>query len=657
MAFTTRRAADAILKLFGPPCLFVGGKEHRLTPRKSFELLALLALATDRSLSRAQAAALLWPQLPRFKRMEHLRPCLSRLKSELNRVKAPINVDGDSTTLWVEGTISCDIHPLLSAEPGTRTEIQDCFFHELKAGWDESVAEPYRNLVETRLADLIEIRILSRNGHGIREMKGTIDRFLRLYPSNCKVATFQYGLKLREGHTDRALDVLTAFESAWIDKYGYADVPDLAERAHLADFDVTPTRSPRRVWLPVAGVFVVLVLALYGLRWNVREASKDPLRNSGRALLISIAVGQIATGRPGLGAAPWPRMGGDNRNSGALFAPMAWGVKGISTETAQSTSLFADATIGLDGLVYTAASGDGAIYAFDKSTGKLRWRFQTFDHKELYGGCAISSSGILVEGCNDGRVYALNALTGELKWFFTAKGGVDATPCTGPDGTVYFCDQTGEIYALALDTGRKKWSLDLGVGDPAMQVLSPNGTIYVTSGRDNALVALDSQSGRPLWKSVLPKASTSSSLVLGNDETVCICCMDRVVAYDGISGQLKWLTQLDTNAHGNPMALSTSGVLVVGSSNRECYGIDAASGRILWNAEAAASVQGISVASNSVAYMVCSTGTVEARDLADGKLRWSYQLPGSLVVFTSPAIDIDGSLFIPCNDGRVHQIR
>ncbi len=646
-----------LLRLFGPPCLLVHGKQHRLTPRKSFELLALIVLAPDQKVQRAEAAALLWPQLHKYKRMEHLRPCLSRLKSELNRVNAPINVDGDSTTLWVEGTIACDLQPLLSAGPGTRAEIHEYFLQELMVGWDESVADAYRNRVETRLADMIESRVLSKNGSGAKASKGVIERFLKLYPSNCKVATFLYALMIQGGHADRALDVLTTFESAWIDKYGYGDVPDLAKRALLAQSHSAPVNNTRRAWIAVAGTTIILAMALYGWRWGARETPKGRNLNAGRTLLLSMAYGQIATQRAGLATSSWPRVGGDNHNSGALFAPPALGIEGISTEPEQSTSLYCNATIGPNGLLYAAASGDGAIYAFDKTTGKLRWRFLTFEHRELYGGCAISTNGILVQGCNDGRLYALDAESGEFKWFLAAKGGVDDVPCIGPDRTVYFSDQTGEFYAVKLDTGEKKWSLDLGDGDPAMQVLSTRGSVYVTSGGGKALMALDSKTGTVLWKSVFPKRSTSSSLLLGPDDTVYVCCLDGVVAYEGSSGELKWLTQLSGTAHGNPMALSANGILVVGSLNRDCYAIEAASGRIVWKMSAAASILGVSIASNSVAYLACSTGTVEARNLSNGELRWKYQLPASLQTYNPPSIDIDGSLFIPCVDGRIHQIR
>jgi serine/threonine-protein kinase len=62
--------------------------------------------------------------------------------------------------------------------------------------------------------------------------------------------------------------------------------------------------------------------------------------------------------------------------------------------------------------IYVGAN-DGALYAFDATTGAPRWRYQT-------GGDQVSTPLIAGEsayvGASDGYVYALDAATGVLRW-------------------------------------------------------------------------------------------------------------------------------------------------------------------------------------------------------------------------------------------------
>lgn len=68
-----------------------------------------------------------------------------------------------------------------------------------------------------------------------------------------------------------------------------------------------------------------------------------------------------------------------------------------------------------DGTVYIASSADDCVYAFDESTGELKWRFATGGPVRM--APTIHQQSVLV-GSDDGRVYSLGTESGQLQWSF-----------------------------------------------------------------------------------------------------------------------------------------------------------------------------------------------------------------------------------------------
>lgn len=85
-----------------------------------------------------------------------------------------------------------------------------------------------------------------------------------------------------------------------------------------------------------------------------------------------------------------------------------------------------------NGLVFFN-SHDGFIYAVDKNTGKLAWKYQTggettYDLWDYYLSSPIIHDGIVFIGSGDNHVYALDGGTGRLIWKFKTDGVVHASP-------------------------------------------------------------------------------------------------------------------------------------------------------------------------------------------------------------------------------------
>ena len=141
------------------------------------------------------------------------------------------------------------------------------------------------------------------------------------------------------------------------------------------------------------------------------------------------------------------------------------------------------------------------------------------------------------QGYSEGKntIFCLDSRSGKLEWKKTYpcpigdnyfKGGSRSTPIVA-DGSLYLLSHQGDFYCLDAISGKVKWSLslvdDLGGIRPtwgyASSPLLYNETIIFNTGaEDGSIVALDSSTGKILWRTGHYPASYSSILKRRNLE-------------------------------------------------------------------------------------------------------------------------------------------
>ncbi|MDP9016905.1 MAG: PQQ-like beta-propeller repeat protein, partial [Candidatus Eremiobacteraeota bacterium] len=117
-----------------------------------------------------------------------------------------------------------------------------------------------------------------------------------------------------------------------------------------------------------------------------------------------------------------------------------------------------------DGAVVYFNGGDGNFYAVDALTGARRWRFKagkTVAFPDPYPWDFFQSSPVIVGdsvyfGSGDGNVYALNRLTGALQWRYLTGGRVRSSPAVS-HGVVFVGSMDGNLYALDAGRGTLRW--------------------------------------------------------------------------------------------------------------------------------------------------------------------------------------------------------
>lgn len=148
--------------------------------------------------------------------------------------------------------------------------------------------------------------------------------------------------------------------------------------------------------------------------------------------------------------------------------------------------------------------------------------------------------------------------------------------------TVTVASSDGAVLALDAQTGRDLWRAALGT--PLSAGVGSDGTTAAVVTRANDVVAITA--GRELWRQKLPAQTYTAPLVAGG--RVFVLSADRSVsALDGQTGRKLWNQQQPGN---EPLILRQPGVLlavgdtlVVGLSGR-LVGLNPANGSVRWQA-------------------------------------------------------------------------
>jgi outer membrane protein assembly factor BamB len=163
-----------------------------------------------------------------------------------------------------------------------------------------------------------------------------------------------------------------------------------------------------------------------------------------------------------------------------------------------------------NGLVYVY-SGSGYFYAFDASSGTIRW------HRLLGRGYETSpavANGDVYVGSTSGLL-ALNAVTGAVRW--VSQTGQVETSAAVANGVVYVGTVRGIVAAVNAFNGAVRWTYMAGgttTGGVTANPTVANGVLYDSSAPSPSqanLLALNPVTGTKLWEHPVAPTETSCS--------------------------------------------------------------------------------------------------------------------------------------------------
>jgi outer membrane protein assembly factor BamB len=234
-----------------------------------------------------------------------------------------------------------------------------------------------------------------------------------------------------------------------------------------------------------------------------------------------------------------------------------------------------------------ASAGAGSVWCLDAKTGRVFWRKRLASASE---SSPLVQGGRVYLGSQDGTVYALKAATGAIRWRWRAAGPVKAA-IAASQGRLFVGAYSGDLTALRAANGSVIWH-----AATSGRSFSRAGNFYATPtvafGRvyagntDGFVYSFAASSGKLAWRESTggyvysaPVAAASSSL----PPTVFTGSYSgRFYAFDARSGHVRWTHNAGGTISG---AASLIGKVVYFStlSKKSTTGLDARTGRVVWN--------------------------------------------------------------------------
>ncbi|MFE2721605.1 PQQ-binding-like beta-propeller repeat protein [Kitasatospora sp. NPDC059327] len=378
---------------------------------------------------------------------------------------------------------------------------------------------------------------------------------------------------------------------------------------------------------------------------NTDQPQNQPLRSrvSRRRLLLSAAGGVGALATAG-GTAWWVR-------HDTVRGPRIWS----TAPPGGRVALPADPQENL-----YVSGYDGNVSALDPRTGAVRWSrtLGTPDAVDSYGGWPLAVGDAVVCVTTPTRVQVLTAATGQVRWElpmpdwrdfawqqtpavggggvltpdgvslrchdaadgglrWTSRAGISGVPVVAGD-SVFVPGRPAGFLALDAQTGERRWEQNAvrtvrGDSGPVVH----RGVVHLADSdpamANPAVLALDSATGRVLWRRSQPRGLTCPPAV--SEGTVCLLSGNRLTALEAETGETRWTT-VTANGLGRGQSSMTTGdgAAYVGTNDDCLYAFDLATGRLRWQDEPEHRPPGTSYAHVSLA----ATGTTVYRGSRTG---------------------------------------
>lgn len=164
------------------------------------------------------------------------------------------------------------------------------------------------------------------------------------------------------------------------------------------------------------------------------------------------------------------------------------------------------------------------IRALDRKSGQVKWDYnirKDGDQRQFHGDPLITDELVVIgtDG-NIGHVYAFNRSTGTVRWKYKVEEGGVASDIVRAGQNVFAVTLRDELLCLDSETGKPKWTFRSRFSGDDFHWTPPpaiNGTRVYFGSQDGMLYAFDSQSGKLIWKRTLDEAVTTSIAIRDND--------------------------------------------------------------------------------------------------------------------------------------------
>lgn len=267
-----------------------------------------------------------------------------------------------------------------------------------------------------------------------------------------------------------------------------------------------------------------------------------------------------------------------------------------------------------------------------------------------------------------GVLLALSRETHEVVWQHRIGFGVWATKRDKQTfgtplllhGRLYFGAYDGNIYCLDAKTGKRYWVsfeadwIEGGIAFSERENLLLVPTLSGTPRKPGAVVALDPETGKVCFRTILPQRTTSTPLVLDDLGLVIVTTEGGAVyGLDLHTGRIQWSFETQGAVHGVVAYPAQSSLLVVASYDGSIYALDPKCGLLKWRFEIGLANHASPYIYQNQVFVASLDKHLYALDLTTGKFLWNF--PFRARIFASPRV-YEGRLYCGGNDARLYEL-
>jgi outer membrane protein assembly factor BamB len=252
------------------------------------------------------------------------------------------------------------------------------------------------------------------------------------------------------------------------------------------------------------------------------------------------------------------------------------------------------------------------------------------------------------------NVFGLDGSTGKLLWSFATQGAVVIPPTVGP-AQVFIASDVGDTHFLrAIDaaSGTLIWKYTRGQ-PPECMCSYPStltGGLLFAQTDGHSLYAFNPSGAAPskrLWSFDGDGALLTAPAV--SDGVVVVGSSDRnLYGLDAKTGKTLWTGTTGYAFTADPRI--AGGVVVIGDQGGNIDGFDLRTGKALWSFTAGGAIDEAAIASGDTAYVVSEDHNVYAMNIANGQVVWQYGMDDYA---EHPPVLVGGSLIL---DNRAGQL-
>lgn len=236
-------------------------------------------------------------------------------------------------------------------------------------------------------------------------------------------------------------------------------------------------------------------------------------------------------------------------------------------------------------VIYASQYDPAAVVAVQPETGRELWR-HAVELGRIFLAPHVFREMVIYAATMSGRVQvaALDIEDGAVLWSIDLSGGM-ATPPVADDNSVYLDLADGGLVAIDAASGAIRWSHD---SDPRTGPLVRTGTLLLSGLMSGEISALDTLTGRELWRRPIDGQSGWAWTAAASADLVYFTAWNGIPAITGAvlyaldprTGDLRWTFQSPEQFFTAPS--TNENTVFVARGDGALVALDSSSGELVW---------------------------------------------------------------------------